>query len=70
MTIEVIKRGVLPEDQPYEATCRNCHSQIRFLRSDARLTFDQRDGDFLTVACPVCGKAIHTAARRLPPLSR
>lgn len=64
MAIEVIERGNLPEDQPYDATCNHCRSKLRFLRKDAKFTSDQRDGDFLTIACPVCSHPVHTAANR------
>jgi RNase P subunit RPR2 len=64
MAIEVIERGELPEDRPYEATCNRCRSKLRFLRGDAQFTADQRDGDFLTVKCPVCGESVHTSANK------
>ncbi|WP_066795092.1 hypothetical protein [Sphingomonas soli] len=67
MAIEVISRGHLPENDQFEASCSNCKSTLRFLRSDGKLTFDQRDGDFLTVACPVCGTSVNVAANKGKP---
>lgn len=73
MAIEIISRGHLPENDQFEATCHKCKSSLRFLRSDGKLSFDQRDGDFLTVSCPVCGDSVHVNANngrpaQLPPL--
>lgn len=64
MAIEIIRRGHLPENDRFEAQCHNCKSYIAFLRSDGKLTFDQRDGDFLTVDCPHCGKSVHVSTRK------
>jgi ribosomal protein S27E len=58
MAIEVVNRGHLPENDVFNVQCHTCKSDIRFLRSDGKLTFDQRDGDFLTIACPVCGNSV------------
>jgi RNase P subunit RPR2 len=74
MTIKVIRRGHLPQNDQFDATCRKCHSEIQFLRSDGRFTSDQRDGDFLTVDCPVCGDPIHVDAKKgkppVPPIGK
>lgn len=67
MAIEVISRGHLPENDQFDASCHKCKSVLRFLRSDAKLTSDQRDGDFLTVPCPVCGTSVHVAANKGRP---
>jgi hypothetical protein len=58
VAIEVINRGPTPADDVFNVKCRTCHSDIRFLRGDGTLTFDQRDGDFLSIFCPVCGSTI------------
>lgn len=70
MAIEVIRRGNLPENDQFDVKCNHCKSEIRFLRSDARLTSDQRDGDFLKVDCPVCNHAVHVAANKSARPSR
>ena len=64
MAIEIIERGSLPENDVFDAQCWKCRSKLRFLRSDAKLTSDQRDGDFLTVECPVCGEPVTMGAQR------
>ena len=62
MAIEVLERGSPPSEKVYETHCNGCHSKLRFKRSDAQFTSDQRDGDFLSIACPVCGRNVYTAA--------
>ena len=64
MAIEVIRRGHLPENDQFEAECYRCKTGVRFLRSDAQFTSDQRDGDFVTVKCPACGDSIHVASAK------
>ncbi len=59
--MEIIKKGQPKNEKIYNATCRSCDTQIRFQRKEAKETFDQRDGNFLTVKCPVCGDSIHIA---------
>jgi hypothetical protein len=61
MAIEIIERGELPGEKQYEASCNLCRSRLKFLRADAKITYDQRDGDFLTITCPVCLRPVHTA---------
>jgi hypothetical protein len=67
MAVEVIQRGHLPENDQFEATCSRCRSQLRFLRSDAKLTHDQRDGDFVTISYPVCSNSVHASASKGTP---
>ena len=62
MAIQIIQRGVLPEAIRYKTKCRHCNTIFSFLKSDARLTDDQRDGDFYTIKCPVCSKDCHISA--------
>lgn len=53
--MKVIKKGALAGDSIYRTTCSNCKSELEFQRKEAKYHFDQRDGDFLEVKCPVCG---------------
>ena len=62
MAIQIIQRGVLPAAIRYKTKCRHCNTIFSFLKSDARLTDDQRDGDFYTIKCPVCSKDHHISA--------
>ena len=65
MAIQIIQRGVLPAAIRYKTKCRHCNTIFSFLKSDAHLTEDQRDGDFYTIKCPVCSKDCHILAGRL-----
>lgn len=62
MAIQIIQRGVLPAAVRYKTECRHCNTIFSFLKSDAHLTEDQRDGDFYTIKCPVCSKDHHISA--------
>lgn len=62
MAIQIIQRGVLPAAVRYKTECRHCNTIFSFLKSDAHLTGDQRDGDFYTIKCPVCSKDNHISA--------
>ena len=62
MAIQIIQRGVLPAAIRYKTKCRHCNTIFSFLKSDAHLTGDQRDGDFYTIKCPVCSKDHHISA--------
>ena len=62
MAIQIIQRGVLPAAIRYKTECRHCNTIFSFLKSDARFTDDQRDGDFYTIKCPVCSKDHHISA--------
>jgi RNase P subunit RPR2 len=60
--MKIIKHGVKPSDRKREINCTKCESIIEVQRSEGTLTYDQRDGDFITFVCPVCGNKIHVAA--------
>ena len=62
--MRVIKEGFIPEEYIYQATCNHCKTEIEFAAKEAKRTNDQRDGDFYTVKCPLCGREVHKAARR------
>ena len=55
--MKILKRGIPPAEMIYRVKCRQCNSELEFARAEAQLTNDQRDGDYLTVICPVCGGA-------------
>jgi len=56
--MKVIKRGQKPEERIYRATCNNCKSVLEFTAGEAKYNSDQRDGDFSSVDCPVCGSNV------------
>lgn len=61
--MNIIKRGTPPEDRKYTATCRRCKTEVEFLLRETEYHSDQRDGDYLQVACPVCLDPITVAVR-------
>jgi hypothetical protein len=52
--MRILTRGVVPETVPICTTCRHCHTVFEFLRSEGIVTVDQRNGEMVTINCPVC----------------
>jgi RNase P subunit RPR2 len=52
--MKIIERGHLPEQKPYRVTCGTCRTIFEFEQREAKVTRDQRDGDYVSIACPVC----------------
>lgn len=63
-TMRIIKRGFIPENYVFQATCGHCKTEVEFEANEAKRTNDQREGDFLTVKCPLCGRDIHVDCKR------
>lgn len=61
--IKITKQGKKPELKEYVGTCRNCKTEVEFQQQDGTVTHDQRDGDFITVTCPVCQQNIYGTAK-------
>jgi len=59
--MEIIKRGTPPGEQLYTGTCRMCTTEVRFKLNEAEIHSDQRDGEIISVACPVCPGLIYGA---------
>jgi hypothetical protein len=57
--MEIIKKGCLPEERIYEATCSYCKTQIRFFQGEGIIINEQRDGSYICVQCPLCKKDIY-----------
>lgn len=56
--VEIIKAGKKPEDKVITTTCKHCATKFRFKVSEARMSFDQRDGDALVIKCPLCSQSV------------
>lgn len=56
--MDVIKKGKLPEDNVYLGSCHHCGTVVKFMRSEGELVFDQRDGDYIEIECPLCHTSI------------
>lgn len=59
--MKIIKQGKLPEEKEYQAKCSNCKTEISFKRKEATYVPCQRDGDSLTIGCPLCKQTIWVA---------
>ena len=63
--MEILFKGTPPGEQQYEGHCTTCLTRVRFKRSEATESNDQRDPG-VYVKCPVCkhgnivGRQIHT----------
>lgn len=60
MAVEIIKAGELPSEKIYKATCNHCHTIFSFQEKDASLKFDQKEGDYMVISCPLkgCGHTV------------
>lgn len=54
MTVKILIPGMEPEHTPIRGDCRHCGCAFEFMPADAKLIFDQRDGDFYFIPCPYC----------------
>jgi len=60
--VTIIKRGELPKDRIYRCTCYNCYTEFEFTQEEGTYHSDQRDGEYLTIACPLCNRNCHASA--------
>lgn len=56
--MEIIRKGVASESKTYRVSCDNCDTLFKFQQLEANWVTDNRDGDYLEVDCPVCGKSV------------
>jgi len=54
--MRIIKEGQKPEDKLYTLTCRKCKCEFEFKQIEAKINYDQRDGNFLSIRCPCCNE--------------
>ena len=62
--MKAIKEGMIPGNIVHRASCNQCKTVVEFLRSEGRISYDQRDGDFITIVCPLCRDDIHADLNR------
>lgn len=63
MAIEIIKRGLLPDQRTYTVECHYCTTIFKCQRSDGKLYYDQRDGDYFEITCPLCKHTVYVSVR-------
>ena len=59
--MRIIERGEIPSERVHEVRCSNCYSKIEFQEHEAKKTYDQRDGNYMIIECPVCNDKIYKA---------
>lgn len=52
--MKIIQRGVIPEEREYQVACPKCKTIFEFKHAEATYNSDQRDGDYLSICCPLC----------------
>lgn len=62
--MKIIQRGTDPKSTPIRATCNNCQTVFEFHPIEAKYSYDQREGDFYSIDCPVCNKTVTKQAHR------
>lgn len=62
--MEIIEEGKLPSDKKFQARCPNCKTLFRFLAGEATIMYDQRDGNYFYILCPLrgCNTSVAVAA--------
>lgn len=51
--MDIIIRGMLPEEKKYVATCSNCGTKVLYKLKEVKIHYDQRDGTYHEFDCPV-----------------
>jgi len=66
--MEIVNRGVKPEDRRWEATCEKCETIVHYNRDEVQwqdgpeppYPWEPRMPGFSYVPCPVCGNRMST----------
>ena len=61
--MKIIEYGNDPDKVERRWTCRNCKSIIESALSEGSVTYDQRDGNYVTFDCPVCKTKNHISLK-------
>lgn len=56
--MEVLFRGVPPQERQYRGTCLNCQSVVQFKQSEGTYRRCEYNDYCYDVTCPVCKKTI------------
>lgn len=52
--MKIIKKGVKMCDRLYKMECGDCGTVFEFKEKEGKVVYDQRDGDYIEIKCPVC----------------
>lgn len=58
MTIRIVSVGKRPENREVKGQCGRCKTECEWVASDGKANSCQRDGEWNTIPCPVCGRDI------------
>lgn len=62
--MKIIKRGAPPKEKKYEGTCHTCKSVLEAEASEVNFVDDQRDGNYISGECPVCGGFVYFSEKK------
>ena len=57
MAVRVLRQAK-PTREVFRGTCWPCGTEVEADRGDGKVVSDWRDGDYLKVRCPTCGRDI------------
>jgi len=57
--MKILKKGIIPRDKIYTVACKNCHTRFQFKQHEGKICYDNRDGDYVTIECPLCKEIIY-----------
>ena len=57
--MQIIKRGVIPAERKWRGNCFHCSSIMEAKQSELTIQSNQRDGEWATTKCPVCGSPMN-----------
>ena len=57
--MKIIKKGKLPEEKVYRATCYACATVFEFKAKEGEYFSNQRDGSAYIVKCPLCKNNVY-----------
>ncbi len=60
--MKILKKGTPETERVFHGSCR-CGTEVEFKQREGKVTYDQRDGDFIEVACPICQNRIIVSIR-------
>jgi uncharacterized protein with PIN domain len=53
--VKILELGSKPIEKTYTVRCDQCKTKFEFAQHEATVNRDQRDGDYVSILCPVCG---------------
>lgn len=56
--MEIIEKGIIPEERTVFAKCHNCKTKFSFLEGEGKKHSDQREGTWFEIGCPLCFKRV------------